>query len=198
MPRPKTHTADTLADRALTVFWSRGYNATSMDDLVRATKVSRHGIYSDFGGKRELFLACFQRYQELVVSPAFEAVERPGAGLSEIANYFEHQIARAEEGGLPGPGCFVANAATEAAPHDGDVLKQVEAHNDRLRRGFSAALKNALPEGMARDGAEIERLAETVLIFATGLWSLSRVTASADRLRKAARTFLSSLERQLT
>jgi len=197
MPRPRTHTPETLVASALPRFWQAGYNATSMDDLVKATGVSRHGIYSDFGGKHELFLACFERYRCDVVSPAFERVEQPGAKLKEVAAYFEQQIALAETAGLPGPGCLVANSATEVAPHDAAVLEKVEAHNNRLRAGFVNALANSRQGNSTLGADDINRLAETLLVFATGLWSLSRVTSSADLLRDAVATFLTTLERRL-
>ncbi|MCB1493175.1 MAG: TetR/AcrR family transcriptional regulator [Rhodobiaceae bacterium] len=197
MPRPKTHSPTSLTDSALAVFWTSGFFATSMDDLVRATGVSRHGIYGDFGGKRALFLACFQRYQDLVVTPAFAAVERPGAGLTEIRGYFEFQIAAAEQSGLPGPGCFVANMATEVAPHDTDVRDKVREHNDRLKAGFASAVWNALSPSHSMDDAEISDVAQSILVFATGLWSMSRIVSSADDLRGAVASFMLSLERRL-
>ena len=187
MPRPRSFDPDTLADAALTQFWQRGYCATSMDDLVSATGVSRYGIYAAFGDKHGLYLACFARYRENVVTPAFLRVEAPGAGLPEIAGYFEHQIAAAEGVGLPGPGCFVANAATETAPHDPGAAAEVAAHNDRLRAGFARALETA--------GHRDPALPEALLTFATGLWSLSRVTGDAGPLRKAVASFLALLER---
>lgn len=151
-----------------------------MDDLVRVSNASRHSIYSEFGGKRDLFLACFALYQKQVVTPAFAPVEAPDAGLAEIEAYFEMQISRAEKSGLPGPGCLVANTATEYAPHDVDAAKEVKKHNDRLRSGFA----NALPEGAA------EKAADTLVVFATGLWTLSRITEDADHLRLTSAQFL--------
>ena len=118
----------------------RGYNATSLDDLVNATGVSRHGIYGDFGGKRALFLASLDHYSEAVVTPAFAEVEAGGADLTTVAGYFEHQIRRAEGPGLPGRGCLMANTMTEVAPRDDEVRKLVSAHADRLRYGFANAL----------------------------------------------------------
>lgn len=197
MPRPRTHTPETLVANALPRFWQAGYNATSMDDLVKTTGVSRHGIYSDFGGKHALFLACFERYQSDVVSPAFSQVEQPGASLKEVATYFEQQIALAETSGLPGPGCLVANSATEVAPHDSAVFQKVEEHNNRLRAGFLNALDNSRAKASALSPDELVRLAETLLVFATGLWSFSRVTTTAEPLRKAVQTFLASLDSQL-
>lgn len=154
-----------------------------MDDLVRVTGSSRHALYAEFGGKRDLFLACFAPYRDQVVSPAFAQVEAPGAGLPQIAAYFETQIARAETAGLPGPGCLVANTATELAPHDPDAAAEVARHNARLAAGFANALRN-------------DELAYALVVFATGLWSLSRVTDDADGLRRAVKLFLASITKE--
>ncbi|MEL7106792.1 MAG: TetR/AcrR family transcriptional regulator [Pseudomonadota bacterium] len=191
MPRAASYTSDQLVERALNLFWTSGYNATSMDALVAATGVSRHGIYKGYADKHALFLACFAKYQEAVVSPAFCGVEDPGADLDAIARYFETQITAAETAGLPGPGCFVANAATEVAPHDRATAALVSAHNDRLRAGFVNALRNSLPHlsDPARDA-----LADACVVFATGLWCLSRVTTDPATLRAAVSAFLQTLK----
>ncbi|MFN3213137.1 MAG: TetR/AcrR family transcriptional regulator [Henriciella sp.] len=84
MPRPKSHTKDALVEAAMHRFWHYGYAATSMDDLVKATGVSRHGIYSDVGGKRALFLAGFAAYRDTVVAPALAAMETGGTGASGL------------------------------------------------------------------------------------------------------------------
>jgi TetR/AcrR family transcriptional regulator, transcriptional repressor for nem operon len=192
MPRSSAHTKDSLTERALMLFWSRGYNATSLDDLVIATGVSRHGIYAAFGGKRSLFLACFAQYQDLVVSPAFARVEAPGANLTTVYDYFDHQITRAESAGLPGPGCFVANSATECAPHDADILREVSQHNRRLYDGFYSVLHDQLTADERADHAWM------MVVFTNGLWLTSRVVGNGKQLRKLAHIFLESLERRLT
>lgn len=190
MPRTTSFTPDQLVDQALQHFWVHGFHASSMDDLVKATGVSRSGIYATFGGKRALFLACFEQYQRTVVTPAFDVVEAPGADLKSVSEYFERQIALGEAGGLPGPGCFVANSATDVAPQDPDVMTQVEHHNDRLRRGFARALKQSLPDldpDMARE------MADVMVIFTNGLWTMSRSVRDGNDLRLAVRNFLNLL-----
>nr|WP_319383599.1 TetR/AcrR family transcriptional regulator [uncultured Roseibium sp.] len=194
MARPRTYDTETLALQTLNTFWQGGYHATSMDDLVCATGVSRHGIYKEFGGKKGMFLKSFDLYRTSIVSPAFEQVEKRTATLEDIAAYFEHQISLAEANGLPGPGCLVANSATEVAPQDADVRQKVDEHNDRLLKGFASAIRNSAGSLSNRRSRQ---LAETVLVFATGLWSLSRVTSDAQRLRQVTTTFLSLMKGEL-
>ena len=196
MPRSSSFTTDQLAERALIQFWEGGFNATSMDILVRATGVSRHGIYKTFGDKHALFQACFTKYQELVVTPAFSIVERRDADLDSIANYFETQITAAETAGLPGPGCFVANSATEVAPHDTETLARVAEHNDRLYVGFLNSIANASHSKISRQ--ELEQLAQVCVVFTNGLWSMSRITTDVAELRASVRLFLQMLQEKLS
>jgi TetR/AcrR family transcriptional regulator, transcriptional repressor for nem operon len=191
MARPRAHTTDDLSQKALQLFWHKGYHATSVDDLVRATGVSKHGIYTDFGGKRALFLSCFARYQDLVVSPAFQLVEAKGADLRSVAQYFEAQIALAEASGLPALGCFVGNSATEVAPHDAAVNDAVTAHNTRLFRGFRQVMCHVAP---ALPPDTLDDHALTLVIFAQGLWAMSRTVDTAAPLRRAVAAKLLQIE----
>lgn len=194
MARKTTFTPSELSDRALQHFWDHGFHASSMDDLVKATGISRHGIYTTFGGKKALFLACFDHYQQVVVTPAFQVVEAPGADLASVAAYFETQIAWGEAEGLPGPGCFVANAATEVAPADGDIMAKVNHHNARLRAGFAAALRTHAPPQDPEGDRHFGELADVMVIFTNGLWSMSRSESDANRLRRTASAFLKLIE----
>ena len=193
MPRHRAYSTDELLEKSLWQFWLRGYHATSMDDLVKATSVSRHGIYSLHGGKKKLFLACFDHYQRTVVSPAFKGVEHPDADLRSVADYFEFQITRGEDAGLPGPGCFVANSATEVAPADGPTMEKVRHHNARLRSGFVTAIKNQAASGPALTDTDMSELAGVCVIFTNGLWSMSRCVSDAAVLRAAVTRFLASV-----
>lgn len=195
MARPQTYESDELATKTLRLFWCSGFHATSMDDLVRQTGVSRHSFYKEFRSKKGALLRSFDLYQQTVVTPAFECVEHETATLAEIADYFEHQISAAEEMGLPGPGCFVANSTTEIAPHDTDAKQKIDHHNARLKRGFQKALQNTFK---TTPRPIINQHADAMLVFATGLWTLSRVTSDATQLRDSVVTFLDLVKGQLS
>lgn len=168
-----------------------------MDDLVRFTKVSRHGIYSAFNGKQKLFIACLDAYSKSVVTPAFARVEQAGADLNSVSEFFEQQISLGEASGLPGPGCLMANTMTEAAPHDRFIMRRVARHNARLRRGFLNGLRNSQRRRHSVDEAQLDELALVLQTFAGGLWSFSRTTSSAGDLRAAVRIVLTLVKEKL-
>jgi TetR/AcrR family transcriptional regulator, transcriptional repressor for nem operon len=197
MPRARSATRDDMLQRALRHFWVHGFANSSLDDLVRVTEASRHAIYAEFGSKDGLFAAVMDLYAEKIVTPAFAEVEAPGAGLGDIANFWEFQIARGEQSGFPGSGCLFANTMTEVAPHVPSVLKAVAAHNARLRAGFRNALRGdgIAPRHRASKPAT-EGMAVTLAIFTNGLWSFSRVVSDARPLRLAARSMTANLSVQ--
>ncbi|MEM6495576.1 MAG: helix-turn-helix domain-containing protein [Pseudomonadota bacterium] len=198
MPRPRTYSRSQVIRSAMERFWYFGFEATSMDDLVRATGVSRHGLYVEFEGKEALFEACLEAYSEAVVTPAFQQVEASGATLDDVEAYFLQQIALADSVGLPGPGCLMANTMTEVAPHKAQALTIVSHHNERLRSGFENAVRGSgrlsvkpVSRGTIRDCANL------LVIFANGLWSVSRTIDDARVLRRSARAFVETIQSRI-
>lgn len=178
---------------AMRRFWTHGYEATSVQDLVEATGSNRAAIYGSFGGKKGLFLASIRTYSDLVVTPAFSPVESEGSNLASVAAFFEKQISAAEAMGFPGPGCLIANSMTEVAPRDADVQAMVDQHFDRLRRGFAGALVNEFcaPRKQAR------ALGQFLAVSAQGLWSYSRSVTSAKPVRAQADLLISLVRAEL-
>lgn len=188
-------TRDEVIAASMQQFWRDGYYATSMEKLVTSTGANRQAIYSTFGGKRALYLECFAAYYASIVEPALKGLFSSSANLQDIERYFETQIALAEQIGLPGQGCLVANAATETAPHDELAAEEVRLHMNRLATGFSRALGNAAPELSIE---ELEALAEVLASFAQGLWSLSRTVSDPAILRRQAATAISLLKERIS
>lgn len=176
------------------LFWRRGYASTSIDDIANATGANRHALYQEFGGKRDLFLACLAAYSDAVVTPAFARVEHRSADISAIEGFLYFQIARAEESGLPGSGCLMANTMTEAAPQDAEIAAVVAAHMERLHVGFRRALRNSRERPSPRLASA---LAGVLVVSVQGLWSYSRMTASARELRRRANALVGLIQHKL-
>jgi TetR/AcrR family transcriptional repressor of nem operon len=93
MPRTKEFDYDRALDEAIRVFWDKGYEATSIQDLVNATGVNRASLYQSFGGKRELFQKALERFQS-ADEQSFTCLSAGAApGLEKIRRVF-HEVAR--------------------------------------------------------------------------------------------------------
>jgi len=143
MARPREFQTEQVLEDAMQQFWLRGYRATSVEDLVRATKVKPGSLYGAFrGGKRALFIGSLERYSALVVPQKLGDLERPGASVAEIRAYFDGLVKDllSPEGRQ---GCLLVNSGIELAAKDDEVAAVVRGHHARLQRCFAAALRTA-------------------------------------------------------
>jgi TetR/AcrR family transcriptional repressor of nem operon len=74
MARVREFDTEAAVEAAMQVFWCRGYEATSVQDLVDATGVGRGSLYAAFGSKEGLYLAALDRYREQLAAPMLDAV----------------------------------------------------------------------------------------------------------------------------
>jgi TetR/AcrR family transcriptional regulator, transcriptional repressor for nem operon len=143
MPRPREFEPEQVLEEAMQQFWDRGYRATSVDDLVKATGVQPGSLYAAFrGGKRALFLGSLERYSRLIVPQKLGELDRPGASIAEVRAYFDGLVQD-----LLTPdgrhGCLLVNTAIERAAEDDEVAAVVRGHLSRLERCFTRALRTA-------------------------------------------------------
>ena len=199
MPRPRLKSRENLLQNAMWTFWTRGYHATSIDDLVKATGVARSGIYSEFGGKEEAFASCLAHYRETVAGPAIAILNSQEDGIDSIRQYFVFFIDRHRQHGLPGPGCFLANSVTEVASHSHAALRKASAHRRDLQRGFKAALRRAARDLNSHPGpGDLDSLANFLAVSSQGLWSYARTMDDLAELEQFAREILALVEARLS
>jgi len=145
MARPRSYDPTVALDRAMHLFWEKGYADTSMADLVGATGVSRYGFYSEFGDKDALFEKCVAHYAQTVIPRGLGPLEAPDAGLPEIDAYLAG-LGRSAPSGTR-KGCLIGNTATAGLTPTAGVADQVGRHYERMRAAYRNALANAADAG---------------------------------------------------
>lgn len=182
MARTKEFDPDTALRRALDLFWERGYEGTSMADLVERTGVARASLYATFGGKHELYAKALDLYRRSVPS-IVEELSRPGPVLPALRALVERY---ASESGDPSlRGCMVVNAAVELAGHDVSVARRVEASWTELETALTSALIRARAQGELSPDRDPRALARLLLVLFQGMRVLGRAPGGEDRLRDA-------------
>ena len=177
MPRPKAFHPDAALDRAMDLFWRKGFEASSLSALLEAMDISRQSLYNTFGNKRELFLTVLDRYAQIKAMQRM-VLQRPNAGLADIQLYFERLIARMEAQPEYGA-CLMTVAAVELGLQDWAVKERVEHHDEQLLR----ALQGALEDACVDKSWELEAQAQKLLALSKGLGVLARSGVDADALR---------------
>lgn len=179
-------------EEVVRLFWTRGYESTSVRDLEAATGIGMTSLYNAFGSKHQLFRSALAHYSEHRTHRCIEEIERLAAPADRIRTF----VARVIEAALNDPdrtGCLVINTAIELGPHDEEIatviaenLAEVEAF---FRRNFEAAQKagDADPDVTPEDAGR----SFSALMF--GLRVLARTCPERKMMEGAARPLLALL-----
>ncbi|MBB4895380.1 TetR/AcrR family transcriptional repressor of nem operon [Streptomyces olivoverticillatus] len=193
MARTKEFDPDAALQSALELFWRRGYEATSMADLVEHLGIARASLYATFGSKRELYLKALERYGEQRGPRIVEELSQPGPALPAV-RALVHRFAEEAACDELRRGCFVTNTAVELAAHDPDTARQVEESWHSLETALTSALMRARAQGELPAERDPVALARMLLVLLQGLRVVGRVSRGPGRLRDAAAQALALLD----
>jgi AcrR family transcriptional regulator len=157
MGRPKNFSREELLEKAIPVFWKRGFSHTTVEDLERATGVNKSGLYSEFRDKEHLFLECLRSY--LATQARRRLLTEEPLGWKNIETFLK--LGPQNKGEQKG--CFAISSMREFAilPDEAHgIVAQSRATVKRL------LVKNIEAEGSKKDP---ESVAEMVLVFYSGL-----------------------------
>ena len=194
MARPREFDPDAVLDRAMLVFWSKGYEATSLSDLCGATELNRSSLYASFGDKHALFLATINRYGDRAVARVSAALAKPLPIREVLAAFYADMIDQIIAG--PGrTGCFLGNCAAEVVRHDRIAAPIVRRNMDRLEATFRDAFARAREQGDLSPDADIDALARFFLSNSQGLRLMGKTNADRRALEDIAKIALRGLEK---
>lgn len=192
MARPQAFNTEEALHGALSVFWRKGYEATSLADLLAATRLSKSSLYATFGDKRSLFLAAFDAYRQARRREADHRFDT-GPARQTIEAFFRSIIADA---GAPGDchGCMSINQAVELAPHDADIRGRVEADLQFIEDALARTIARGQAEGSVKSTRSARALARLMIVAFPGFQVTVRAGADRARLEDALGLLLANLD----
>jgi TetR/AcrR family transcriptional repressor of nem operon len=164
-------------------FASRGYAKTSIDDVVKATGVSRYGIYGTFGNKRELFEQALEKYTEHMGRAAFLRLLEPDATLDHIRRTFNDRLDHIFASDDHTTGCLVIMTAMELAPGDKDVEIVLNGLLMRMSHVYSHGLQQAREKGEIQEELDLENAGQFLTGAFFGMSVMSRCGFSKESLQ---------------
>jgi TetR/AcrR family transcriptional repressor of nem operon len=144
--RPREFEPEAAVAVAMRLFWTRGYEATSLEDLEEHTGLSRSSLYNTFGSKRELFGRAVSRYLAVLDDVLLGPLESGNEGLADLDRFIDRLGMQLDGPGMIA-GCLLTNSLVEFGGLDDGVVRQGHAYLDRARRAIRAALTRAADRG---------------------------------------------------
>lgn len=173
MARPREFDEEAVLDSVVQCFWSRGYEATSIRDLIASTGITGASLYNAFGDKRTLYERALGHYVEGSIAERIQRCQDLSP-REAIEAFFEEILARSL-GDRQHKGCMLVNAALEVAPDDPDFQKIVAGVLVRIEAFFLTCVETGQGDGTIARSLPAETLARHLLGALMGIRVLARV-----------------------
>ncbi|MBR1139226.1 TetR/AcrR family transcriptional regulator [Pseudorhodoplanes sp.] len=173
MARPREFEEGVVLDAAMECFWNRGYEATSMRDLVDKTGITGASLYNAFGDKRAIYQRALDRYVEGSVAARLARCEELPP-LEAIVAFFDDIVSRSVED-RSRKGCMLVNAALDVAPHDDEFQRIVAEVMTRIELFFRDCVQKGQEQGAITSTMSAEELGRHLLGVLLGVRVLARV-----------------------
>ncbi|HOY71128.1 MAG TPA: TetR/AcrR family transcriptional regulator [Methylotenera sp.] len=193
MARPAEFERETVLREAMDVFWRKGYNTTSIKDIVDATNIQPGSLYWAFGNKQKLFLAavdCYQQDMQRIINATLKADLPP---LTRIEQFFHGLVAHTSNNGSNN-GCLLINTMLEAAEDDQEISTVISQTFSQLEAGFAQVLKQAQMQGEISANKNTENLAKLLIVGMFGLRVYSKNNTNQQTANIIIETLMSALK----
>ncbi|WP_326570589.1 TetR/AcrR family transcriptional regulator [Actinacidiphila glaucinigra] len=193
MARVREFDTEKAVDAAMNAFRGKGYEGTSVQDLVDATGVGRGSLYAAFGSKEGLYLAAMDRYREQYALPLVEVL-RSGAPGRELLR--EVLVAAVDEIARDGSrrACLIVGAAMERVAHDPRVATHVESTTVLLEDALAQVVAQAQADGQVSGKRDARDLARYLVVTMHGLRVMGAINPDREVLTAVVDAALDALD----
>ena len=193
MPRVREFDPEQALEKAIELFWHKGYAETSTRDLVAYTGVAHAGLYSAFGSKRKIFRAALVQYRDRIKTQLLNQAQKIPSGRMLIEQFFETMLEAVRTGNYQ-DGCFMVNTGIEFGDEAGDILDIVNEHMNGLIEIFEDALTRAKSQDEVRTDLDPKATAEFLVTVFNGMAVFARSHSPYARIERSIRLALKELD----
>ena len=189
--RPPAFDKDTALTTAMFLFWERGYEGVSIDDLTEAMGISPSSLYAGFGSKEELFLRALDKYEKEIGMYWVPILESIAEGREAFARMFEAAARELTRPDLP-RGCMMTLALLHSSPELDPLRRKLNKRRAAALDIITARLRRALKDGDLPEKTPIDSLAQMLMTVFQGMTVRARAGAARKELLQAGRGALAA------
>jgi TetR/AcrR family transcriptional regulator, transcriptional repressor for nem operon len=193
MARTKDFDEDEVLAKAVSLFWYKGYNGTSMQDLVDGLGISRSSLYDTYGDKHTLFIKALESYKESATGKMCDIVTNAVSAKEAIKRLLEITTMDLV-GDCEHKGCFMTNATVEVAPHDKEVSDIVCQNDQQVEDAFYKAIEKGQMSGEITSKQDARALARFIINNVKGMRVSAKSTTDKGIFDDIIKLTLSALD----
>lgn len=189
--RPREFDIDAALETAMRVFWRKGYEPTTMSDLVEAIGINRASLYAAFGDKEALFLLVLDRYRQAFAKRPVMALTEIADPREAVATFLERTAEHLADERLP-RGCLIANSILESPNGSERISRTVTSGIAGLEDAIYQVIQRGQREGRLEPGVDCRALARFYVGVAQGMALVAKVSADPSTIFDIARTSMAA------
>lgn len=192
MPRTKSYNETEVLERAMELFWQKGFHATSIQDLVSHLGVHRGSLYGQFGDKKQLFDASLLHYRKINTEKIKDLLSKQ----TSIKEGFRNLLYNAVEDNQHDndkKGCFMVNAATELASQDPEIKTILKGNHETLTQLFADFIENGQQKGQIDKSKNPNHIANLIFTFFCGIVVIGKIQNHKEDILSSIDTILKIL-----
>lgn len=193
MARVRAFDVDKAVDRAMNLFWSNGYKATSLQDLIGGMGISKSSFYETFGSKHGLFMKAIDYYVRSVTTQILGAADMDAPANKIIRALFDRAVQRMVDKDSR-RGCFLNNCAVEVSIHDGDASTRVARGLDIMEEAMYRLVIRGQAEGNITPHLNARATARFLNASLNGILVMGKVYPDRSRLSDIADVAMKALK----
>ena len=183
MNRPKQYVRDEILEKATILFWEKGFEATSMNEMETRTGIKKFSLYNEFGDKNKLFLACIDHFLSNYCQVE-EILSKKPLGFTNIEAFFKYKISIYHSDN--GKGCLVFNSVMEKEIISKEAALKVDGFLSKMKTLYLNCLKAAQKKKEISKNKDCDALADYMCNFTYGFVNLGMKRMSENELKKSA------------
>lgn len=191
--RPLQYDPEKALDAAMNLFWSQGYEATSLQDLLNRMGLSKSSFYQGFGGKKELFVRCMGRYHDKMAGLFAELKRDTDSGRAFVERVLLGAVSETRQPDNLRRGCLLMNTATEFAQKDQAIAVHVTTGFKGLHTVFRNAVLRGQKDGSITAQQDAGVLADYLICSLGGIKAMVKGGANEEKVTEIIGVILKSV-----
>lgn len=193
MARQREFDEKQVIETATNLFWKKGYNAVSTQDLIDAFGISRSSMYGAYKDKRSLFIIALEHYRD-TASQGMINLLNENKSFKETIALLLSQLIKDTITDNDNKGCFIVNTAIELAPHDKDILEIIQENRKNIITALSKSIEKGIENGEIKSNQNPKSIANYFYNLINGLRVDAKVHKDKNNYKEIVEIALSVLD----
>ena len=179
--RPREFEMDDVLDAMMGIFWEKGFEGTSLADILDATGLQKGSLYKAFASKREMFQKALARYISVTHADTRRVIEAADRPLEGIEAMLKRVASEACSKRNDYRGCLAVKSMMDRTSHDEGVVEILKASVASAEKGLAELIEAGQAVGEIRNDLSAKTLAEALYCMTSGMLATSRITTTKAR-----------------